>query len=98
MDSKLKEWAKALFTWSRLEGLRVKPIAADPRQISEFQSLDELVAHSLKAPSLIRTQTAAGNPLPSPKAESRSFRDETLIRKLLQQREKTPLSSRIIRP
>ena len=101
MDFKLedlKSMAKTLFTLSKLEEGRREPVKPDLRNIGEFTSLDEVIAHSLRAPNLIRTQTAAGNPLQTPKLESRPFQDEALLKRLLQYRSQIPVSARIIRP
>ena len=97
MDSKLMKIVKTLFTWSRLEEGRTTTAHADPRDISAFGSVQDLVFHSLKAPNLVHTQTPSGNPLPTPKASSRPFQDENLLRKLVQHRDKIPTSSRVIR-
>lgn len=90
--------AKSLYTLSKLEQNRIQPAKADPRNIGDFATLDEMIAHSLRAPNLIRTQTAAGNPLQAPKLENRPFEDEALLKKLLQYRSQIPVSARIIRP
>ena len=93
MDFKLKE----LFSLSSLEKGRLREPEANPKEIGLFRDMEELIAHSLKAPGLIRTQTAEGNPLQSPVAVSRPFEDEALLKKLLQFRSQIPTSSRIIR-
>jgi hypothetical protein len=101
MDSKLmamiKNAIKSLFSVSPLEVGRVKQRHADPRNISDFSSLEEVISHSLKAPNLMRTQTKEGNPLERPKMESRPFHDEAILKKLLQHRDRIPTSTRIIR-
>ena len=97
MDSKLKSIAKSLYSFCGLEKGRVKTPHTDPRDLGDFRSIEEMISHSLKAPTLVRTQTQMGNPLIAPKAESRGFVDETLLKKLLQHRDKIPVSSRIIR-
>ena len=96
MDFKLM--AKSLYTLSKLELGRIQPAVTDPRNISEFTSLDEVIAHSLRAPNLIRTQTAAGTALQTPRLENRPFADEAILKKLLQYRSQIPVSARIIRP
>lgn len=92
-----KNEARHLFTFSSLETNRVKGTHADPRAISEFKGLEEIISHSLRKPNLIRTQTLAGNTLPTPKLENRGLKDEALLQKLVQYRDRIPLSGRIIR-
>ena len=94
----LKSIYRFLFTLSPLEKNRVRDPHPDPREISDFQSLDSVIAHSLRAPNLIRTQTASGTNLMKPEKMSRSFGDEALLKKLIQHRDQIPLSGRIIRP
>ncbi len=93
MDLKLKE----LFFLSTLETGRIKEHAPDPMDLGAFNDLTSTIAHSLKAPNLIRTQTPAGTLLKTPVAVSRPFEDENLLKKLLQHRNQIPVSSRIIR-
>ncbi len=93
MDFKLKE----LLSLSSLEKGRIAEPKADPREISQFQTMEEIIAYSLKMPNLIRTQTQEGTPLKSPVAVQRPFEDEALLQKLLQFRSQIPTSSRIIR-
>lgn len=90
--------AKALYTLSKLEEGRRNPVKSDLRNIGEFTSLDDVIAYSLRAPNLIRTQTAAGTPLKNPKLETRPFEDEAILKRLLQYRANIPVSARIIRP
>ena len=97
MDSKLKSLAKTLYSICSMEKGRVKSPHTDPRDLDDFQSMDEIISHSLKAPNLIRTQTQMGTTLRAPKMESRGFLDESLLKKLLQHRDKIPTSSRVIR-
>lgn len=92
-----KNEARNLFTVSPLEEKRVRESHADPRAISEFKELETVIAHSLKKPNLIRTQTLTGVTLPAPKLESRGLQDEELLKKLLQYRAQIPTSGRIIR-
>jgi hypothetical protein len=93
MDFKLKE----LFSLSSLEKGRIPVPAANPRELTAFHGLEEIIAYSLKAPNLIRTQTPEGNPLQAPVAVQRPFQDEALLKRLLQFRSQIPHSSRIIR-
>jgi hypothetical protein len=93
----IKMAIKNLFSVSPLELGRIKPRNADPRNISDFSTLNEVIAHSLKAPTLMRTQTLEGTQLKRPKMESRPFQDEAILKKLLQHRDKIPTSTRIIR-
>jgi hypothetical protein len=93
-----KLMAKSLYTLSKLEEGRIQPVKPDLRNISEFSSLDEVIAHSLRAPNLIRTQTVTGVTLQSPRLENRPFEDEAILKKLLQYRSQIPVSTRIIRP
>ena len=93
MDFKLKE----LFSLSSLEKGRIREPEANPREIGLFKDVEALIAHSLKAPNLIKTQTQEGTLLQSPVAISRPFEDEALLKKLLQFRSQIPTSSRIIR-
>jgi hypothetical protein len=93
-----KLMAKSLYTLSELENGRITSATADPRNIGEFNSLNEVIAHSLREPNLIRTQTQAGTPLKEPKYENRPFEDEAILKKLLQYRSQIPVSARIIRP
>lgn len=89
--------AKTLFSLSWIEERRVLVPHADPRMIGPFKELETLVDHSLKKPTLMRTQTQAGVPLPQPKLEKRALRDENLLQKLVQFRHQFPTSGRIIR-
>jgi len=86
-----------LFFLSSLEKGRTAVPVADPRKISSFEELGDAIAHSLKAPTLMRMQTAQGNPLQTPVAMNRPFEDENLLKKLIQYRSQIPVSSRIIR-
>ena len=99
MDFKtnLKTDARNLFSLSALEKGRVTTSFPDPRAILEFKELDTVIAHSLRRPNLLRTQTLEGSPLPSPKHENRTMLDEDLLKRLIQHRAQVPLSSRIIR-
>ncbi len=100
MDSNanFKSEARFLFTVSGLEENRVQSPHADPRTISEFKEIENVIAHSLRKPNLIRTQTMSGTTLPTPKLENRGLKDEALIKKLLLHRDQLPkTSSRIIR-
>ena len=92
-----KREAKFLFTASDLEFERVKVPHADPREIGVFKELESIIAHSLRKPNLLRTQTPMGVALPSPKFENRSFNDEAILKKLIQYRTQIPSTSRIIR-
>ena len=87
--------AKSLYTLSKLEQGRVKPLRPDPRQIGDFATLDEVVARSLRVPAKI------GAPAPSPVQGSGmplQMQNEALLKKLLQYRSQIPVSPRIIRP
>lgn len=92
-----KNEARFLFTACAFEENRVKTAHADPRAISDFKELETIIAHSLRKPNLIRTQTPAGNSLPAPKLENRGLQDEAILKKLLQFRSQIPVSNRIIR-
>ncbi len=96
MDFKLI--SKSLFTLSALERGRKNSPASDLKNIQEFNSLDPLIAHSLRAPNLVRTQTVTGVALQAPKYENRPFEDEAILKKLVQYRSQIPVSGRIIRP
>ena len=99
MDShQLKSQLASLYTWSKLEKNRVLPPHADPRQIASFQTIENLIQHSLKPANLIQKQTLTGVPLQTPKAIKRTLLDEELMEKLLKKRHQIPLSSRILRP
>ncbi len=87
----------ALFSISKLEQGRVKEKTPDPRNLSLFSGLDEIVGHSLKPAQLVQMQTPSGNPLVQPKLVKRPFEDEALLKRLLQFRDQIPTSSRIIR-
>ena len=86
-----------LFFLSNFEKGRRQEPAADPREISLFEGLNEVIAHSLKAPNLIRLQTPEGKPLQNPMTLTRPFEDENLLKKLIQYRNQIPVSHRIIR-
>jgi hypothetical protein len=86
-----------LFFLSTTEKGRREEPNANPREISSFEGLHEVIAHSLKEPHLIHTQTALGNPLQNPMTLSRPFEDENLLKKLIQYRSQIPVSHRIIR-
>ena len=89
--------ASNLFTVSALEENRVSTKHADPREISDFKEIEAVIAHSLRKPNLVRTQTLTGVALPTPKFENRGLQDENLLKKLLQYRAQVPASTRIIR-
>ena len=93
MDFKLQE----LFSLSSLEKGRIPAPKASALELKAFQSIEEIIAYSLKAPNLIRTQTPEGNLLKTPVNLQRPFEDEALLKKLLQFRSQIPTSSRIIR-
>lgn len=93
----LKELSESLRAWSSLEKGRLKEPHSNPLKIQPFSEIHELIAHSLKAPNLVRTQTPMGSPLPKPRLESRGFADEALIQKLIRYRGKVPLSAQVIR-
>jgi hypothetical protein len=86
-----------LFFLSRLEKGRTANPSADPKAVASFETLNEVIAHSLKVPSLLRTQTKEGTLLKSPELTSRPFKDENLLKKLVQFRDQIPLSHRVIR-
>jgi hypothetical protein len=90
--------AKSLYTLSKLEEGRIPAVKADPRNLSDFTTLDEMIAHSLRVPNLLRTQTVTGVALKKPVLENRPFEDEAILKKLLQYRAQIPVSARIIRP
>ncbi len=92
-----KNEARHLFTYTSLEENRVEATHADPRAISDFKDLEEVISHSLRRPNLIRTQTLTGITLPAPQLENRGLKDEALLKKLIQYRSKIPSSGRIIR-
>lgn len=93
-----KNQIRFLFTASALEENRVAAPHADPREISEFKELETVISHSLRKPNLVRTQTSTGASLPTPRLETRGLKDEALLQKLLQHRDRFPAtSSRIIR-
>lgn len=89
--------ARNLFTTSTLEEDRVEAPHSDPREISDFKSLETEISHSLRKPNLVRTQTITGVALPTPKLENRELKDEELLKKLIQYRSQIPMSNRIIR-
>ncbi len=93
----VKSLYQFLFTLSPLELGRVKSAHPDPRAVGDFRTLEDVIAHSLKVPTLVRTQTVAGTPLPKPEKISRTFQDEAIMKRLLQHRDQIPLSGRIIR-
>jgi len=86
-----------LFSLSQLESGRIKTPIADPKDLGGFQELETLVRHSLSPPKLLQTRTPAGNPLKEPKTIERPFEDENLLKKLIQYKNRIPLSPRIIR-
>lgn len=92
-----KNEARTLFTACAFEENRVRSPHADPRSLSEFKELETVIAHSLRKPNLIRTQTPGGITLPAPKMENRGLKDEAILKRLLQYRAQVPTSSRIIR-
>lgn len=93
MHSPIKE----LLTLSTLEQGRKDSPAASARHLSPFQDLEAMIAHSLKKPELVQTQTVTGVPLRTPKSVKRPFQDEALMEKLLRHRDQIPVSARIIR-
>jgi|GEM_PF-3492545 len=94
-----KLMAKSLYTLSKLEQGRVKPVRPDPRQIGDFATLDETVARSLRVPAKIGAPVPASSS-PSSVAASMplQMQNEALLKKLLQYRNQIPVSPRIIRP
>jgi hypothetical protein len=87
----------SLFTWSKLEHGRVKPQQPDPKRIEGFAEIETMVAHSISPPILVEKKTQAGTPLREPRILTRPLEDDRLLNKLLQFRDRIPLSSRIIR-
>ena len=98
MDQQLKP----LFTWTKLEKNRVTTTRTDPKAITVFQTLETLVSLSLTpTPSKSAVTTQAPLHAAKPTLENnpkRSFLDEELVKKLINQRSQLPLSSRILRP
>ncbi len=88
----------SLFTWSALEKNRIAEPRSDMKNVEAFKSLEPLVQHSLKVPNLIQTHTPAGNQLKVSQPIKRPFQDEEIVRKLLQYKDRIPLSARILRP
>jgi hypothetical protein len=95
-----------LFSISSLEKGRISEQRPDPKDLALFTELEGLVSGSF-----VSTQSHAGRlenlspeaalksgtSLREPRVLTRAFRDETLLQKLMQFRERIPLSSRIIR-
>lgn len=92
-----KNEAKFLYTTCAFEENRIQARHSDPRAITDFKELETVIAHSLRKPNLLRTQTPSGITLPSPKMENRGLKDEAILKRLLQYRSQIPASGRIIR-
>jgi hypothetical protein len=90
-----------LFSISDLEKGRVEERRADPKDLARFVELESLVLSSLGSVTVqMETTTTKQTELrPSRPAlgQKRSLRDESVLQKLLQYRDRIPLSSRIIR-
>ncbi len=99
-----KSLAKRLFTTSTLEEKRVKVPQADPREISFFKEIENIIAKSFFRSSVdsnrARENAIRNEALNEGKAGrlfERTFKDEQLLQKLLQHRDEMPRSTRIIR-
>jgi len=98
-----KNEAKRLFTSTTLEEKRVKTTRPDPREITVFKDIETLIAHSFFKSSVEAARTNGKNnlaPLAKPDAPrlfERTLKDEQLLQKLIQHRDRIPLSNRIIR-
>ncbi len=86
-----------LFSWSDLEQGRVKQPKSDLKDLSGFNSIENMIHHSLSPPKLIQTHSPAGSLLKEPRNIERPFQDENLLKKLIQYKNQIPLSPRIIR-
>jgi len=86
-----------LLSVSSLEKVRVKEPTPDPLYLTPFQGLEEMIFLSLGAPGpapISEPKTSAHRPLtPS----DLPFQDQALLQKLIQFRNRIPLSPRIIR-
>jgi len=98
MDHELKKAARELYQWHALEDHRSAPRESNPLQLDAFQKVEQQIHHSLKAPSLIKKHTPAGQPLKQPAVLQRSFEDQELVQKLIRMRSESRLSTRILRP
>jgi hypothetical protein len=90
-----------LFSISDLEKGRVTEVHSDMKDLGRFGELESLIAGSIapqaireepvraKAPALRATRETLGS--------KGSFKDQSVMQKLLQYRDRIPLSSRIIR-
>ncbi len=90
-----------LFSISVLEKGRVDEPRADARNISRFGELESLIEASLapepRIPAQVRATAQALRTSREPLGQKGSFRDQSVLQKLLQYRDRIPLSSRIIR-
>ena len=92
-----------LFSISDLEKGRVADPRSDGRDIARFGELENLISGSLalKTPTKNEEAVRAKAPALRPSGEAvgrkGSFRDQSVMQKLLQYRDRIPLSSRIIR-
>ena len=86
-----------LFSISGLEKGRIEEVRSDLKDLSRFGELEALISHSLAPPTLVQTRTPSGTKLKEPRVLTRAFHDESLLQKLIQYRERIPLSSRVIR-
>jgi len=94
-----------LFSISVLEKGRINEPRADARDLSRFGEIENLIAGSLalprRTPETVHTVPAAQastlRATRNPLSEKGSLRDQTVMQKLLQYRDRIPLSSRIIR-
>lgn len=94
-----------LFSISDLEKGRVAEVRSDMKDLGRFGELENLIASSIaphvrreepvraKTPAL-RATLGATREAPGQKS---SFKDQSVMQKLLQYRDRIPLSSRIIR-
>ncbi len=91
-----------LFSITDLEKGRVEESSADPKNLARFGELENLVSGSLRSESLqtdpmgVKTKQDLRPARPA-LGKKGSFRDESVLQKLLQYRDRIPLSSRIIR-
>ncbi len=101
-----KNLAKRLFTTSKLEEKRVKVPQADPREISFFKEIENIISKSFFRSSVesnraretsLQNETATDRKKAASRLFERTLKDEELLQKLLQHRDEIPRSSRIIR-
>ncbi len=91
-----------LFSISVLEKGRIEEPCSDVKDLGRFGDLESLISGSLallqpKKEEPVRTAAPAQRLNRGSLAQTGSFRDQSVLQKLLQYRDRIPLSSRIIR-